>query len=298
MLSELIEKMSMNSQCFLSFLENVTPDAARIGQKMEELIFEDPASSVVKARLYAEAILIEVFKIEEIDTTYLSSLFDKISYLTRQGVFKKEIQQSFDIIRLSGNKAAHDSNFDDITVAFKLHKEMYKIGVWFYEVYSNEHIKIPTYEIPKPRERENIQELVKKQILELLGTGAYELDKTVLMEEETRVEEQQLVEHTDGDNVEKKEIGVVDNIKSVIIKDLPQDESYLLRELRRLKDSSQEAIENANQFSSFKEYLHVNRKIQTDLESILEKNKDRERWKFNFIMRKCRRWKISSFSTY
>ena len=277
MLSELIEKMSMNSQCFLSFLENVTPDAARIGQKMEELIFEDPASSVVKARLYAEAILIEVFKIEEIDTTYLSSLFDKISYLTRQGVFKKEIQQSFDIIRLSGNKAAHDSNFDDITVAFKLHKEMYKIGVWFYEVYSNEHIKIPTYEIPKPRERENIQELVKKQILELLGTGAYELDKTVLMEEETRVEEQQLVENTDGDNVEKKEIGVVDNFKSVIIKDLPQDESYLLRELRRLKDSSQEAIENANQFSSFKGYLHVNRKIQTDLESILEKNKDRER---------------------
>ena len=53
-------------------------------------------------------------------------------------------------------------------------------------------------------------------------------------------------------------------------------ESYLLREISRLKDSSQEAIENASQFSQFKKYLHVDRKIQLDLEKILSNNKDRD----------------------
>jgi DNA phosphorothioation-dependent restriction protein DptF len=96
--------MSVNSNNFLSFLENIHPDATKIAQKMEDLIFEDPGSSVVKARLFAESILNDVFKLEKIETSYLSSLYDKISYLTRQGYFNKEIQQSFDIIRLSGNK--------------------------------------------------------------------------------------------------------------------------------------------------------------------------------------------------
>ena len=47
-----------------------------------------------------------------------------------------------------------------------------------------------------------------------------------------------------------------------------------MRELKRLQDSSQEAIENANAFSQFKKYMHVERKIQTDLERILVKNKE------------------------
>ena len=50
---------------------------------------------------------------------------------------------------------------------------------------------------------------------------------------------------------------------------LEEGESYLLKELSKLKESSQEAIENSNQFSSFKEYLHVKRSIQDDLEQTL-----------------------------
>ena len=256
--------MNSNESYFLSFLENINPVAALNARKMEELIYEDPSSSIVKARLFAEAILNDVFKYEKIEATFLSSLYDKISYLTREGYIEREIQQSFDIIRLSGNKAAHDGKFNDITEAFKLHKEMYKIGVWFYEVYSLEQLKVPLYDIPKPREKENIQELVKKQILDLLGTGIFETEKPVYKEEDLSNNE-----NSYDDNVDV-------NKHSLLVKDLVEGQSYLLRELRRLKDSSQEAIENASQFSSFKDYLHVNRKIQLDLERILERNKDRE----------------------
>ena len=252
--------MSSNEVYFLSFLEDINPIAAQNARKMEELIYEDSSSSIVKARLFAEAILNEVFKYEKIEATYFSSLYDKISYLTREGRIKRSIQQSFDIIRLSGNKAAHDGSYNDITEAFKLHKEMYKIGVWFYGEYSLEQLKLPLYDIPKPREKENIQDLVKKQILELLGTGIFETDKTI-----------KEAEDVSGD--EGNEEVEVDK-HSLLIKDLEPGQSYLLRELRRLKDSSQEAIENASQFTPFKDHLHVDRKIQLDLERILESNRN------------------------
>ncbi|MDX5476215.1 MAG: DNA phosphorothioation-dependent restriction protein DptF [Bacillaceae bacterium] len=246
----------------LSFLENSNPTAAHNAKKMEELMFEDPSSAIVKARVFTENILSEVFRYEEINAPYLSSLYDKISYLAKEEIFERDIQRSFDTIRLSGNKAAH-GNFNDITEAYKLHKEMYKIGVWFYEVYSppNEQIKIPVYEIPKPRPKENIEDLVKKKILELLGTGGFDQEKK---EETVPVPTE----------VNKRDLKENYNEPTIIVKDLKVGESYLLRELSRLKDSSQEAIENASQFSVFKNYLHVDRKIQLDLERILEENKD------------------------
>ncbi|MCK6207699.1 DNA phosphorothioation-dependent restriction protein DptF [Bacillus infantis] len=245
---------------FLGFLDNINPVAAKNAKKMEELLYEDPGSSIVKARLFAEAILNEVFKLEKIDAPYVSSLFEKISYLTREGYIKRAVQHSFDTIRLSGNKAAHDGDFSDISEAFKLHKEMYNVGVWFYEVYSSEEIKIPAYDTPKPpRKEENIEELVRKQVLDLLGSnymGEAQVEKSV--------------EGISFKNTIQPEEVVNTGDVSLLKKDLPNGESYLLRELKRLKDSSQEAIENASQFSSFKDYLHVDRRIQLDLEHILE----------------------------
>jgi DNA phosphorothioation-dependent restriction protein DptF len=259
---------------FLSFLESLNPIAAQNAKKMEELIFEDPGSAIVKARLFAEAILNEVFKQDKINAPYLSSLFDKISYLTREGYIKREIQQSFDTIRLSGNKAAHDGGFNDITEAFKLHKEMYKIGVWFYEVYSLDQLKVPLYEIPKPPQKEqNIEDIVKKQILELLGSTGLEGRKD--QEEENLKGEPTNGEVEIESSPSSKISNDVNSSDDVILnKNLQQGESYLIRELSRLKDSSQEAIENASQFSHFKNYMHVDRKIQLDLEEILRQRSE------------------------
>ncbi|KAA0777843.1 DNA phosphorothioation-dependent restriction protein DptF [Bacillus sp. BB51/4] len=238
---------------FLSFIEHINQVAAVNAKKMEELIYEDPASAIVKARLFAEAILNEVFTQEEIKVPYISSLYDKISYLAKEGYITAEVQREFDTVRLTGNKAAHDGSFNDITAAFKLHKVMHNIAVWLYEVYSPEQLKIPAYEHPRPVQSTevDIQEIVKAQFMQLMGAT---------YKEENKKEEAIINEDLVGE--------------SVFCKDLPEGGSYLLRELKRLQDSSQEAIENANAFSQFKKYMHVERKIQTDLERILVKNKE------------------------
>ncbi|MEM5016868.1 DNA phosphorothioation-dependent restriction protein DptF [Metabacillus indicus] len=257
--------MSNEANHFLHFLNKINPTAANNAQKMEDLIFEDPSSAIIKARVFAEGILNEVFKQEQdnIESPYLSTLFEKISFLSKEGYIKREIQQSLDIIRMSGNKAAHDGNYNDITEAFKLHKEMYKVGVWFYEVYSLDQLSIPQYEPPKPPRNDAIEDIVRKQILEFLGSS--------------KLNELDIYKGFKDDNMTSLQgETIVEERFSIINKDLKKDESYLLRELSRLKDNSQEAIENASQFSAFKNYLHVDRKIQLEIEEILIKNHERQ----------------------
>lgn len=241
----------MPDQYFLSFIEHISVVAAHSAKKMAELIYEDPSSAIIKARLFAEEILSEVFKQENIAVPYGSTFYDKISFLSKEGFIKPEIQLAFDTIRITGNKAAHNGAFNDITEAFKLHKTMYNIAIWFYEVYSKEQLRIPLYEHPKPAKNATIDiEEIKKQIMNDL------------------VNREEVVKgHEHEDQIVPKSL----------LNELPQDlspgESYLARQLRRLQDSSKEAIENANTFSNFKKYLHVERKIQLDFEGILQKNK-------------------------
>lgn len=256
--------MSLGDDKFLSFLNEINPTAAHIANKMEELIFEDAGSAIVKARIFAETILKDVIKFEKLEVPHGLKLYEMISILSKEDILTKEIQQSLDIIRISGNKAAHVGIYDDLTQAFKLHKEMYKLGVWFYEVYSSNHtFKIPSYEKPHPLKMKKLEDLVQKKVMELL-------------EKERKIEDSEkssFDNNFSGDELALQELKT-DNIE--IEKDLLPGESYLERELSRLKESSQEAIENANHFSEFKDYLHVDRKIQKDLEVILKKNKGKD----------------------
>lgn len=47
-------------------------------------------------------------------------------------------------------------------------------------------------------------------------------------------------------------------------------ESCLINELKKLKDSSKEAVENVDQFGQFKEYMHVARRVQEELVHIIK----------------------------
>lgn len=257
------------------FIEKSIPNAFQAAYKMEQLLYTDSASAIVKARLFAEEILKEVFRIEKIDTTYISSLYDKILYLSNKDILVKEIQHSFDTIRRSGNKAAHDTLYDDIIVALQLHKEMYKVAVWFYEVYTSEQNNVPPYSQPKPG--------VDPRLLEMENMMKSLLEKSTMPQTPSNEEERDTLPpvsndvETDAESIENTlEKTQVDKIKEDNEQDINTElvgvntNNSLLKEVSRLKDSAKEAIENANEFSGFKEYMHVDRKIQLDLEEVLQ----------------------------
>lgn len=255
----------MSNRIFLGFLNELSPAAASNAKVMEELLYEDPASAVVRARKFIEAIINEIFKIEGINPYHYTSLYDKISYLSQDGILDKEIESAFETIRLVGNKAAHDTEFNDINEALKLHKLMYNVGVWFYELYSKNQSNIPIYEHPRPpkpnKQIENIDELVEKKVLKYISNnlisqyGSEKQNKTYEpMDTETNESNKQSFNYT-----------------------LSEGESYLFRELKRLQSSSQEAVENYETFSDFKDYLHVERKLQLDFEKVLVENSNEQK---------------------
>ena len=266
----------ISPQFIFNFLDSSLSTAAETAQRMEQLIFSDPASAIVKARMFAEEILKEIFKIENINSEYISSFYEKLIFLSEDGILTTELQRAFDIIRRSGNKAAHDATYGDITIALQLHKEMFKIAVWFYETYTSEQKVIPTYNQPKPVISPGIDD-IKNMVKSMLEESSVTLEalskkdstKTNHLDGELRKQENKepVISHVVPAK-EALEEPLLPNARITV--DESDTKNFLLKEVSRLKDSAKEAIENANEFSRFKEYMHVDRKIQLDLEKVLQ----------------------------
>lgn len=242
---------------FLNFIRHLSSVAADNALKMEELIFEDPSSALAKARIFAEEVINKVFQFEELDKNEeiyknISNFSDRIQFLSRNRILTRDIEDWLHTIRKLGNKAVHQGDYNDINDALLAHKSMYKIAVWFYEKYSTESKEIHKYTSPKPPKiklNELGQEI--KQIKEILETHIIN----------------QINENTVNEHTTKIQHDVLSTME------LNQCESFLLQELRKLQDSAKEAIENFSSFSQYKEYMHVQRQIQFDIENVLMKLK-------------------------
>ncbi|WP_166244000.1 DNA phosphorothioation-dependent restriction protein DptF [Paenibacillus turpanensis] len=242
--------MTQQKSIFVEFIEQWNTEAAALIFKMESLIYQDPASAIVKARVFVEVILQGVLQTEKIEPQGNWSLHEKISYLSK-GYITREIESLLHTVRMAGNKAAHTLNYDDLSEAIKLHRSVYLIFKWYYETYLSFQASVPEYEYPRPlsqnsEELQNLKVEVKK-IMELVRAEQSNKRNSAVSPEEASIEAEE----------------------SLLTLNLSTGQSYLLREMRRLRDSSKEAIENANAFSKYKDYLHVERKVQIDVEDCL-----------------------------
>lgn len=243
---------------FLSFLQVPLATAALNAKLMEQLFFADSSSAIAKARLFVEEIIKSVWILEKltIESHDYKKLSERISYLYRQECFDSNINNALHFIRKSGNNAVHNSEANgNMQQAYAIHKEMYNIAKWYVEYYTVEEIIIPTYEQPQlPKVQEISEDLIKEKMQELLKTMINnETVATTLVTEEIKEEVREQA---------KKEL--------IHTFDQPSD-NYLVSELGKLRISAAEAVENANSFSAFKNYLHVNRPIQEKVEEILLK---------------------------
>lgn len=242
--------MSQQKSVFVQFIEQWNSEAAALVNKMESIIYKDPSGAIVKARVFIEEILKGVIQIEKITPQGSWSLHDKISYLSR-GYITREVESLLHTVRLAGNKAAHTLNYDDLSEAIKLHRSVFMIYKWFYETYLSFQASVPAYEYPKPptESSEELQSL-KAEVMKIMEL----------------VRAEQALKNSAGVSPEEP---TPEANESLLTLNLPAGQSYLLREMRRLRDSSKEAIENANAFSKYKDYLHVERKVQIDVEDCL-----------------------------
>lgn len=287
----------------LSFLENDYSELANLGKQIEEILYKDSNSAIVKVRLFAEKLINSV--IEKEDQGYLTSFrqVDKIRILNKEGYIDDSISKSFDIIRTIGNKAIHEGINNDLEYAIKVHKNMYKLTRWYVETYGKDYTaEVPEYTLPKMQPKEvvisesDIEDKITKKLneyilmldkkamvaskgivrdlskseeeleIEKLAMSAlgFMYEDEILLEDEEKVEEN-IVVKTISTETGKEEI----TFDSYIYK--KSKGSYLLNELEKLSDSAQETVESSEGLDRFKKYIHVKRTIQEELiESLKE----------------------------
>ncbi|WP_212935794.1 DNA phosphorothioation-dependent restriction protein DptF [Bacillus hominis] len=259
------------------FLQDIFPELVEIGRDIENIFYQDPQAVLIKGRVFSELLSKRIAEEHELyDIQYLKQV-DRIQKLEREDILSKEISRSFDTVRYLGNKAAHEHIESGVESAFKMHKNLFQIAVWFMEVYGSYKFVAPKYKNPQPKSSLHIVERLEEKISASLEEKLKLLIE-VASKQNTPNQPEELIEINNSEIAVGLEIedrqSVVNNEGTDEILEyhdfiLGEGESYLLAEISKLKESSQEAIENPNEFSSFKDYLHVERTIQNDMMSAL-----------------------------
>ena len=231
----------MQNHCF-SFLENrfsTISNEAMYGEK--HLVDENYIDSIFRIGKAAELITVSICEFE--DKGYLINKGQKnmLEQLAYKGKLTNEIYKKLEKLRKLRNKAAHGGYIrNEKEAAENTHKDFFDIAVFFFEKYGDKNFISPPYNGP----------IMEKATIQTVPIGGDTPQITSLP---------------------PKTIG-----SDGPLSDYPfekYDDSYLLNELAKLKDSSKEAVED-NDLSDFKEYLHVDRSIQEDFKNELKKVSD------------------------
>jgi DNA phosphorothioation-dependent restriction protein DptF len=222
-----------------TYLESNCFELAEVGKKVDEQLFDAPQNAIISARLYCELLVKKVIEIEAVNSEAMSSQLDRINILVSQGLIEEPIITALNYIRIAGNKAVHQGESEDLETAIRVHKKIYEITKWFIEAYGdNPTIIVPPYKSPKPK-----TPILSIEVIELAIKNQFnELFKK-----------------------EKAEIN--DSVQVSKMRD--SNQSHLFNELLKLKESSAFAVENINEFSDYKKYMHIDRPIQERLKNIL-----------------------------
>lgn len=261
------------SKTIFDCLQELEPELVKIANSIEDIFFDDPHGVLVKARLFTEKMTKKVAEFENLPHLLSSRQVDRVQYLDQERILTKEIARAFDTIRTIGNKASHESLQADFELAFKVHKNLYKISAWFLELYGPHDIEIPEYQSPIPKRDEGInKEEINKMLESIVSkqfTAVSQQLAALIQEKRDQIEP---TDEASGPSSTGEKADDKTDVNGFEGKQLHG--SYLLYELSKLKESSQEAVEGSDSFSQFKKYLHVERLIQRDLMTALEDAKE------------------------
>lgn len=252
-----------------SYLEKDYRFLLKYINEIDEALFVSPHEAIIKGRTYVENLTEEIARIEGHGLLHDISQFERLKILDDDGVFSSEVIEYFHVVRLAGNKAAHDSIEGELEVALYVHRNIYKITCWFVEVYIDKDFEAIPYKTPMPKAAEKkslgldaevIKNLVKEITKELNDSS---LEANFI---ENNVENQIAVTR----NKENMDDALTGLIAESIISGEP-DKKCLVQELAKLKESSKEAVESLGEFTDFKKYMHIERDAQIGLDDLIHK---------------------------
>lgn len=148
-----------------SHLSPLSSELAKIGYRAEQYLKDDPNTSLLKSRQFAELLTQETaarlgrFKLDVLQTQ--SQL---IQMLSRDSVISTEIQNALHAVRKMGNEANHQFA-DDLRGALQALKINNQLGLWFQRTFGDTRLKAGGFIIPEIQL--GIPEDVQKELDEL-----------------------------------------------------------------------------------------------------------------------------------
>lgn len=136
------------------FLSDKWPLLAKNGAFAEKYFYTDTNSSMIKLRLFAEELINYVITLYGMDVEKNATQKDKIDLLSRVNGVNPGVVDLFHIIRINGNKAAHET-FSDMKEAAECLKASFKLACWFYVKATGNREALPKFLPPtKPVKKE------------------------------------------------------------------------------------------------------------------------------------------------
>lgn len=119
-----------------SFLDAHSPQLAKLGRLAERYFSDDPPTTLVKLRQFAEITAKEVAARHALFTNSGASFDDVLRALRARSIIEREIADFFYHLKRAGNAAAHDDwgTAGDALTGLKIARA---IGGWFYQTYAN-----------------------------------------------------------------------------------------------------------------------------------------------------------------
>lgn len=244
------------------YLEKNYKELYNLITEIDKNIFISPHEVLIKGRVYGEKISAEIAKKEGLNhLNDFMSFAERLKGLNFANVLEKEIINYFYDIRTIGNQAAHGFLEDELMLALKMHKCIFKITGWFIETYIDYNFETPMYKNPLPTKESNIENN------EILNKLMEKVEKIYTSNEVNRENPYKEIALTSTFNNEK--------IPKIEIKEI--DKGCLIQSLNKLKESSKEAVEGLNSFSDFKKYMHITRYAQNELEDLIMKSNESDK---------------------
>ncbi|VEF46669.1 type I restriction enzyme EcoKI subunit R [Bacillus freudenreichii] len=183
--------MRKNNAYFYKFLEPISKELAYLARELENSIYSSPRMMLTHARTFAEAILQQVMLIEKVADTPYMTLKERIDLLSDNEYLNQEMIDALHFIRMSGNKAAHDTRKFRYSEALLSWEAIYTVVQWYIEVYGPVELDIPEYQDPEPNSGngfeiaelearlKNMENLIKASLTQQQeGTGKDEVAAT------------------------------------------------------------------------------------------------------------------------
>ncbi len=149
--------MQLNIRSNFDMLKAYEPQLWRLGALAERYFTEDPNTSLLKLRQFAELLAQSLAARGGLFTTQEESQYELIRRLLSENLLPLEIKQVFDQIRVTGNAANHALAGDHAKALATL-KLSWQLSLWFHRTFKQPEYRSGPFVPPAPPENES-QEL-------------------------------------------------------------------------------------------------------------------------------------------